>query len=44
MGRFRFAWLRGLGAVALTLLASHAAEAATPAEFYKGRTVFVVVG
>ena len=44
MGRFLFPYLRGLGAVAMALIASHEAEAATPAEFYKGRTVFVIVG
>ena len=46
MGRFRFPYLRvlGLGAAAMALVASHAAQAAAPAEFYKGRTVFVIVG
>jgi tripartite-type tricarboxylate transporter receptor subunit TctC len=34
----------GLGAAALTLASSHPAEAAAPAEFYKGRTISIIIG
>src|SRR5712691_977308 len=47
MGRFLFRYQRavfGLGAVAMALICSHPAQAAAPAEFYKGRTISIIIG
>src|SRR5260370_19040572 len=47
MGRFLFSYQRavsGLGAAGLALASSHPAEAAAPADFYKGRTISIIIG
>ena len=47
MGRFLYPHkvaVFGLGAAAMMLALSHAAEAAAPTEFYKGRTISVIIG
>jgi len=47
MGRFLFNYQRavfGLGAAALAFASSHPAQAAAPADFYKGRTISIIIG
>src|SRR5207237_8291344 len=47
MGHFLFSRERavlGLGAAAMAFASSHPAMAAAPAEFYKGRTISVIIG